>query len=86
MALGPVLVHVPSVSSRKISNADRKQALEKLLSGEGRTQFLKLLSRASRPKRLARPLILLAAKGVQFPAKVFFRILYYPLVQQKKDS
>ena len=71
------------VSSGKISDADRKQALDNLLSGEGRTQFLKLLSRASRPKRLARPLILFASKGFQLPAKVFFRKLYYPLIERK---
>ena len=74
------------VTSGKVSDADRKRALDNLLSGEGRAQFLDLLSRASRPKRLARPLILLAAKGIQFPAKVFFRRFYYPLIERRRQS
>lgn len=74
------------VTSRKIADADRKQALDKLLSGESRTQFLKLLSRASRPKRLARPLLFLAAKGFQRPAKVFFRKIYYPMLERRSGK
>ena len=74
------------VTFRKITDADRKQALDKLLSGESRTQFLKLLSRASRPKRLARPLLFLAAKGFQRPAKVFFRKIYYPMLERRSGK
>ena len=71
------------VTSRKISDPDRKQALQKLLAFDGQIRFLTLLSRASRPKRLARPLILLAAKGIQIPAKVYFRKIYYPMIERK---
>lgn len=74
------------VTSRKISDADRKQALGDLLAGEGRDQFLRILSRASMPKRLARPLILLAAKGHPFLAKLYFRWLYYPLIERKRKK
>lgn len=74
------------VTSRKISDSDRKQALDILFSGEGKSQFLKLLSRASRPKRLARPLLLLAAKGIQLPAKAFFRRVYYPMIERRQKT
>ena len=74
------------VTSAKISDADRKQALARLFDGDGRARFLKLLSRASRPKRLARPLILLSAKGVQFPAKLFFRGFYYPMIERRSKK
>lgn len=74
------------VTSAKISDADRKQALNKLFAGDGRMQFLRLFSHASRPKRLARPLICLAAKGFQLPAKVFFRGVYYPLIERRNHS
>ena len=71
------------VTSRKISDGDRKKAMDLVFSGEGKQQFLRILSHASRPKRLAYPLILLASKGIQLPAKVFFRKLYYPLIERK---
>ena len=71
------------VSSAKVSDADRKQALAILFSEDGRTPFLNFLSRNSRPKRLAYPLILLAAKGIFFPAKIYFRWFYYPMIEWK---
>ena len=71
------------VSSRKISDQDRKRAFDTLFAGNGKKRFLRVLSRASRPKRLARPLVLLAAKGFQFPAKALFRKVYYPMIEQK---
>jgi glycosyltransferase involved in cell wall biosynthesis len=74
------------VTSAKISDADRKQALTGLFEGDGRTQFLRLLSRASRPKRIARPLILLSAKGIQFPAKLYFRGFYYPMIERRSKK
>ena len=74
------------VSSRKISDNDRKLALNTILAGDGKKQFLWILSHASRPKRLARPLILLAARGIQFPAIAFFRFLYYPLIRRRKKA
>ena len=72
------------VTSRKIADGDRKEALDRIFSGEGKRQFLRILSHASRPKRLARPLILLAAKGFQLPAKLYFRRFYYPLIERRK--
>ena len=71
------------ISSRKISDAEREQALRALLEGNNRFRFMRLLSRASCPKRLARPLILLAARGIQLPAKMYFRKLYYPLIERR---
>ncbi len=71
------------VTSRKISDADRKAALALILSGDGRTMFPRILAHASRPKRLARPLIFLAAKGIQFPAKLYFRGFYYPMIERR---
>ena len=74
------------VSSRKITDEDRQNALNTLFSGNGRKRFLHYLSYASRPKRLAKPLILLAARGFQFPAKFFFRRIYYPLIERKRKG
>ena len=71
------------VTSRKISDCDRQKALETILEGDGKARFLKILARASRPKRLARPLLLLAAKGFQLPAKAYFRRLYYPMIERR---
>ena len=71
------------VTSKKIADSDRKKAMDLIFAGNGRTQFLKILSRASRPKRLARPLLLLTAKGYPFLAKLYFRHFYYPLIQYR---
>ena len=68
------------ISSRKISNPDRKRALDILFNDDIKTDFKRLAKRASLPKRIAFPLIRLAAAGIQFPAKLFFRRLYYPLL------
>ena len=68
------------VSSKKIGDMDRKHALEILFSNEGKKAFLRLARRASFPKRLALPLFLMTAQGIQLPAKLFFRKLYYPLI------
>ena len=67
------------VSSRKITDRDRKKALETLLEPPGKEQLLKLAGKASRPKRTAVPLLLTAARGFVLPAKLYFRLLYYPL-------
>ena len=72
------------VSSRKISDADRRAALQVLFAGEGRRRFKKLAARASFPRRLARPLVSWAAGGWQFPAKFYFRKLYYPLTERRQ--
>ncbi len=71
------------VTSRKISGGDRNKALNVILSGDGTKQFRRILSHASRPKRLAGPLIRLAAKGFQLPAKAYFRSLYYPMIERR---
>ena len=68
------------VTSRKISDADRKSALDILFKDGGRKLFARLTEQASLPKRIALPLILLASAGIQLPAKLFFRQLYYPLL------
>lgn len=67
------------VSSRKVSNADRRKALKILFDGSGLEVFRNLAARASRPKRAALPLLVLAARGLVWPAKLYFRLLYYPL-------
>ena len=74
------------VTSRKISDCDRKKALDLIFSGDGKQQFLRILSHASRPKRLARQLVLLATKGFQPPAKAFFRFLYYPMIERRSKK
>ena len=67
------------VSSRKIKNRDRKKALAELFSPPGKERFLKLAAKTSLPKRLAVPLLRLAAAGIVWPADLYFRLLYYPL-------
>ncbi len=67
------------VSSRKFSNRDRREALKILFAGPGLDQFKRMAARASRPKKLAMPLLRLAAAGVVWPAKMYFQLLYYPL-------
>lgn len=74
------------VSSRKISNADRRAALEILFAGEGKARFKKIVARATFPRRLARPLVFMAAGGWQFPAKFYFRKLYYPLTERRQSK
>ncbi len=71
------------VSSRKIPDAERRAALKTLFLGEGKARFRRLAGRASLPRRLATPLVMLAAEGVQFPAKLYFRNFYYPLTERR---
>lgn len=71
------------VTSRKIPDPVRREALCALLAGDGAPRLRKLVARASAPRRLAWPLVRLAARGVQFPAKAFFRWLYYPLAARR---
>ena len=68
------------VTSRKVSDPERVRALRELFEGEGKARFLRILSHASRPKRLAKPLILLAANGHPLPARLFFQELYFRLI------
>ena len=74
------------VSSRKITDDYRMQALSVLFNGNGRVLFRRFARRASRIKRLALPLVVLAGKGWLWPAKFFFRRLYYPLVQRRRAA
>lgn len=68
------------VTSRKFSDGDRRKALESLFAPPGLEEFRLLAQRASLPKRLALPLLRLAAStGLVLPAKLYFRALYYPL-------
>ena len=67
------------VSSGKITNRDRRDALQILLAAPGAEQLRKLAARASGPKRAAIPLLRLAAKGFVLPARLYFRLLYSPL-------
>jgi len=71
------------VTSGKISDDDRKKALNMLFAGDGWARFRRIGARTTRPKRLALPLIRLAAKGFPFPAKFYFSRLYYPLIERK---
>lgn len=74
------------VTSKKVSDSDRQKALELLFTPPGAEQIVKLALRASRPKRLAIPLLKLAAKGPVFPVKLYFRGLYYPLTNFKNKK
>lgn len=72
------------VSARKISDKDRVDALSILFQSVGKEQVEKFIAMASRPKRMAAPLLFLAARGLVLPAKMFFRLLYYPIVSRRK--
>ena len=69
------------VSSRKIADEYRIRALTILFNGDDSVLFRRFARRASRVKRLALPLIILASKGWLWPAKLFFRRIYYPLIK-----
>lgn len=70
-------------SSRKISDKDRHDALTILFRNASRERVKNFISMSSGPKRLAAPLLFLAAHGWMLPAKIFFRWLYYPLVMRR---
>ncbi len=72
------------VTSRKISDTDRRRALSILFADGGRRDFLRFARRASFPKRLAIPFLLLAGWGFMFPGKCFFRKIYYPLAARRR--
>jgi hypothetical protein len=72
------------VSARKISDKDRIDALSILFRNIGKRRFKEFIAMASAPKRLAAPLLFLAARGWVLPAKMFFRLLYYPIVSRRK--
>ncbi len=72
------------ITSRKFSDADRRRALADLIEGDGLPRLRRLVAMASATRRLAFPLVLLAAKGWVFPARFFFRRLYYPLCSRTR--
>ena len=67
------------VTSRKVSDAERGRALDALFADGGAALLRGISGRASLPKRVAMHFVRLAAHGWQWPAKMFFRRLYYPL-------
>ena len=74
------------VTSRKVSAEGRARALAALFDGEGRALFRRLVRFASRPKRVASHFVSLAARGWQAPARLFFGMLYYPLVERRSRN
>ena len=71
------------VTSRKISDADRRQAWRLIREGEGWQLFKRLSRMTSLPRRLAIPLLALAVRGCQWPARLYFRWLYFPLAARR---
>lgn len=71
------------VTSRKVSDRDRRKALTRLFAEGGRERLRRLAARASLPKRAAMPLLRLAAGGFVWPAKTYFRQFYYPLAERR---
>lgn len=71
-------------SSAKIPDADRKAAMRTVLRG-GVMRFVRFAWRASLPKRMAILPMLLVAIGWQFPAKFYFRKLYFPLAERRRQ-
>ncbi len=72
------------VTSRKIPDGERLRALGIILKDDGLKRIKWLSAMASKPRRIALPLVLLAARGFLAPAKLFFRKIYYPLVERRK--
>ena len=70
-------------SSAKIPNADRKAAMRTVLR-DGVMRFIRFAGHASLPKRLAILPMILTAAGWQFPAKFYFRKLYFPLAERRR--
>ena len=71
------------VTSGKLADPERRQALAELFADGGGARFCRLCARASLPKRVAAMLTAWAAKGLLLPAKFYFRHLYYPLIEHK---
>lgn len=74
------------VTSGKLTDAERQRALTELFAGDCGSKFKRLSSHATLPKRVAAPLLKLAAAGWQFPAKFYFRRLYYPLIERRSKN
>lgn len=74
------------VSSRKISDEDRRRALSTLFAGEGGRAFFRFARLASAPKRMGLPFLFLSSRGWHLPGKCFFRGVYYPLVARRSAA
>ena len=74
------------ISSGKISDGDRKKALETLFAPPCGEKLRALAAFASGPKRAPLPLLLLGAKGLVFPARLYFQFLYYPLNDMRQGK
>jgi glycosyltransferase involved in cell wall biosynthesis len=72
--------------SFRLNNNERKQILKIFFNQEYKKLFWKFLFMSSFPKRLALPFVWLASKGLQTPAKLFFRMIYYPLADRKSKK
>jgi len=81
VALAYVQLFFPGFA-RRLDDAARKRSLAVLLDGDGKKMFVRAAAEAARPKRIALPFFLLAAKGWTAPAKLFFRA-YYALAERK---
>lgn len=71
---------------KRFTNEMRRGVLHRLAgTDEARRRFLSAAKRCSFPKRLAAPLVLFAERtGFFAPARLFFRLLYFPLAHRKK--
>ena len=74
------------VTSHKISDADRRQAWRIIREDGGWRRFRQLACRTSLPRRMAIPLLTLAACGCQWPVRLYFRFLYYPLAEHRQKG
>ncbi len=72
------------VTSRKVSDRDRREAIRALFAGGGESGFRAIAAHATKPKRIAAKFLLLAAHGWVLPAKIFFWCLYYPLAARRR--
>lgn len=74
------------VSSRKVPDSDRLRAIRRLFRDGGLARFARTVRLSSLPKRAAFPLVVLAASGWIFPARFFFRRVFYPAVERRSGK
>lgn len=72
----------------RIVSADWTPCIRNVLRGRGRVDFLRLVRFAGLPKKIAAPFVLLCglSPALDWPAKAFFRNLYYPLVMRREKG
>ena len=74
----------------RFSKKVRREALQLMFKGDRARRYRKFAAGASFPKRPATPLALLAGRyGIVFPARFYFKFIYYPLIQwrdKKRDK